>query len=106
MSDMTIITNHHRREIIDAWELTAKEREEFDYLDWEAIEKGEDSASFVRYRGELIDMGDVLLCTDPTLTAQGWQGFNADSFWSGMAFKYVRDEATHDYCIVVARVHW
>ena len=53
-------TNWHRRPIIDAWELTPAERLEFDYLDWPAIERGEDSASFVRYRGDLHDLGDVM----------------------------------------------
>ncbi len=48
-----VITNNVPRDIIDAWQLTPAERCEFDYLDWAAIEHGNDSASFFRYRRQL-----------------------------------------------------
>jgi hypothetical protein len=90
MSELRIITNHVPRPIIDAWELTAAERREFDYLDWDAIEQGSDSASFVRYLGDLIDLGDV----DGRAAAvglTGWDGYRSDSFFSGLVFRYSRD---------------
>ena len=41
---MKIITNNVPREVLNTWDLTAKEREEFDYV-------GEDdSGSFARYK--------------------------------------------------------
>lgn len=100
---MKIVTNNVLRDIIDAWELTAKEREEFDYLDWDAIESGSDSASFFRYRGELYDIGEFsriiphgsnrlhpMECDNPEFA--GWHGYASDSFFSGILVKYVDDD--------------
>jgi hypothetical protein len=38
MSNLTVKTNNVPRLLIDAYELSEKERAEFDYLDWEAID--------------------------------------------------------------------
>jgi hypothetical protein len=83
---MRIITNHVPRDLIDASQLTLEEQKEFDYLDWEALEKGEDSASFFRYKGMLYDLGNFLR-TD----ISGWDGYSADSFFSGILVKYTDD---------------
>ena len=93
MSDLRITTNHVPRDIVDAWELTAEERAEFDYLDWDAIDRGEDSASFVRYRGELVDLAEFGVWTNPEspLRAGGWDGFRSDSYFSGLLVRYVDD---------------
>jgi hypothetical protein len=89
-----IVTNNHRREVIDAWQLTEAERAEFDYLDWEALERGEDSASFVRYKGELIDLGENEMgygSPTPDWLA-GWHGYRSDSFFSGIVWRYPIDD--------------
>lgn len=39
-----IVTNNVPRDVIDAWKLTREERVEFDYLDWDAIDAGIDTA--------------------------------------------------------------
>lgn len=96
-----MLTNYHRRPIIDAWELSAAERAEFDYLD----AAGRDSATFVRFRGELYDLHDVARAEGVIATA-GWDGFNPDSYWSGMAFKYVNYCGDHDDYVIVARMYW
>ncbi len=101
---MTIRTNNVARPIIDAWELTEKEQAEFDYLDWDAIKEGNDSASFFRYRGQLYDMGQFCRvipqgavshhpcdCQNPDFA--GWHGYMSDSFFSGMLVRYVDDES-------------
>lgn len=93
MSDVKIITNNHHRDIIDASQLTEKEQEEFDYLNWEAIKDGRDSASFFRYRGDLYDLGTFTRCDAP-----GWDGCQADSFFSATLVRYVDDFE----CVVVA----
>lgn len=100
MSELEIRTNHHPRPVVDAWELTPKERAEFDYLDWAAIEKGEDSASFVRYRGELYDLSDFewtggLGAPD---AFKAWDGYRSDSFFSGLVIRYT-DESC-EYLVV------
>ena len=54
-----IRTNNVPRFVVDAYELTLAERAEFDYLNWDAIDAGEDSASFFRFKGTTYDLGEV-----------------------------------------------
>ena len=104
MTDVTIITNHVPRDILDAYELTPRERKEFEYLDWPAIERGEDSASFFRYKGTLYDLGDIptvgwhAIDDDPFA---GWHGVLSDSFFSGILVRYGVDHET----VVVGRFY-
>jgi hypothetical protein len=89
---MRIKTNNVPRDVIDAYELSADERAEFDYLDWPAIERGEDSASFVRYRGELYDLREFERWDSPASpTREGWDGFRSDSYFSGLVVRFVDD---------------
>lgn len=94
-----ITTNNVPRDTLDSWELTPAERAEFDYLGWTALDDGSDSRTFVRYRGELIDLSDVPLAPD-ALRALGWDGFASDSYFSGVAVRYVEDAER----VIVARV--
>lgn len=101
---ITIRTNNVPRPIINAWELTAKERSEFGYLDWDAIERGEDSASFIRYRGELYDLSEFVRIVpqggnggafahyDHSGELSGWDGIRTDSFFSGIVVRYPREQ--------------
>jgi hypothetical protein len=78
--------------VIDGYELSAAERAEFDYLDWEAIDEGAASAEFFRYRGELYDLGEFTVWDNPASpTRQGWDGFRSDSYFSGLVVRYVDD---------------
>ena len=99
MSDLTIITNNHEREILNGFELSAEERAEFDYIDWGAVERGEASAEFARYRGELYDLND---CEGAFPADRRWF-YRSDSFFSGVLFRYPADERgeleTTDYII-------
>ena len=98
MSDsVKITTNNVPRDVIDASELTPAERAEFDYLNWPAIDAGTDSASFVRYHGELIDLG-TFMRTDGF---PGWDGFAGDSYFSGTLIRLVDDGER----AIVARVY-
>jgi hypothetical protein len=87
---VTIVTNNHPRDIIDAWELTPKEREQFDYLDWSSIDDCTDSASFFRYRGELYDIGEFVRVTaDMAMPFPRWDGYTSDTYFSGKLIRYV-----------------
>ena len=92
---MRILTNHHPRDIVDAYELTPAEREQFDYLDWPAIDDGRDSASFFRYRGDLHDIGEFSADYGITRGAglpdslSRWDGYRSDSFFSALVIRYV-----------------
>ena len=88
MGEVTVITNNVPRDIIDAWELTEAERKVFDYLNWDAIQKGEDSASFVRYKGELYDLGDFMRVGDMRPFDKKWDGYISDTFFSGILVRY------------------
>lgn len=87
---LTVTTNNHHRPVLQAWELTDAERAEFDYLDWAAIEAGNDSASFFRYRGQVYDLGDFV--ESPPLEVNGWDAFQSDSFFSGIVIRYCQGD--------------
>lgn len=95
MADFTIRTNNVPRDVIDAYELTAAEREEFDYLDWPAIDAGTDGASFFRYRGQLYDLGEfsrdcgILRGSGLPAHLSSWDGYSSDSFFSATVVRYV-----------------
>jgi hypothetical protein len=95
MRDTKIYCNNIPRLIIDAYQLTAKERAEFDYLDWQAIDNGEDSADFFRYKGSLYHLGDVMYINPKELPSdsvlKGWDGYCGDSFFSGVLVRYTKD---------------
>lgn len=95
-SEITIKTNNQERLVLDAYELTAEERTEFDYMDWDKLEAGEDSASFVRYRGWIYDLGDFQvesgLLKGRQSTFPGWHGFVSHSFFSGVLVRFTDDD--------------
>ena len=107
-----IRTNWHRREVVEAWQLNAKEREEFDYVNWAAIEAGSDSRSFVRYRGDLIDLNDMERGLGGTpnempFGLEEWSNFKTDSMNSGTCVKYVFDEFdSSEYDVVVGSFYY
>lgn len=87
---MKIISNKQLRSVIDACELTQTERDEFDYLDWSAIDAGNDSATFFRYKGQLYDLGDCAH-VGAAFGLQGWHGYYADTAWSGVLVRLTSD---------------
>lgn len=106
MGDYKIITNHHLRDVLDGWSLTADERSQFDYINWPAVEEGTDSASFVRYKGELIDLSDMDGACNPE-TFPGWDSYKSDSFFSGLLIKYARtDSGELDSELVTVGRYW
>lgn len=99
---LTVITNDVPREVIEAWELSADERAEFDYLNWDAIDCGEESASFVRYKGDLINLGDVpstreILACGGAGDLRAWDGYLSDSYFSVIVVRYCADS---EYVVV------
>lgn len=100
---VTVKTNNVPRPILEAWELSAAERAEFDYLDWDAIDRGEDSASFFRYRGQVHDLGEFSADWGMTRGSglpdhlSRWDGYRADSFFSALVVRYTDD---HESIIV------
>jgi hypothetical protein len=83
---MKIITNNQPRDIIYSHELTPKEATWFDYLNWDAIEAGSESAEFVRYKGEIYHLQDT-----ERSTIDGWDSMLTDTFFSGILIKWCND---------------
>lgn len=81
-----IRTNNVPRDIFDASDLTPAERKKFDYLDWDKIDAGKGSASFIRYRGQLLDLGEFMRTDIP-----GWEGIATDSAFSGTVVRMVEN---------------
>lgn len=81
-------------QVLDASDLTLEERKEFDYLDWEALEQGRGSASFVRYEGTTYPLNDfsadwgITRGTGLPEEFTGWDGYLSDSFFSGVVIRY------------------
>jgi len=93
---MEIKTNHKPRPIVYGWELTEKERAEFDYLD--DINEG----SFFRYKGHVYDLGEFMRTEQGGgLELLGWQGISTDSYFSGTIVRLSHDGES----ITVARIY-
>lgn len=87
-----IITNNVPRLLLDSYELSVKEREEFDYLDWDKLEAGEDSATFFRYKGRTYDLSEFMVFSSPDGWHDGWNGYSSDSFFSGVVIRMCADD--------------
>lgn len=85
---MKVTTNNIPRDVIYGFELTEQERGDFDYMDWDAIERGEDNADFFRYKGELYDLREFEVAPQDF---PNWHGYQPDSFFSGMLVRYSED---------------
>lgn len=92
MTTVTVRTNNVPRDVVEGYELTEAERASFDYVDWPAVERGEASPTFVRYLGELHDLGEFSAWTTcPHEALRQWDGYRGDSFFSALVVRYVDD---------------
>ena len=104
MSEIRIVTNNVPRDVIEAFELTAEEQKEFDYLDWSKLEAGEDSAQFFRYKGQLYDLGEFLTTRGMDSEFSAWDGYQSDSFFSGLLIRYASEDGRPDFeRVIIAR---
>jgi hypothetical protein len=96
---ITVKTNNVPRSILNSWDLTLSERAEFDYLDWDALEAGNDSRSFVRYRGRLYDLSD---CdgNPPPGTPGRWARYISEDFCGGIVLRWVNPEDDDEGIVV------
>lgn len=96
----TVITNNVPRLLLYGYELSDKEREEFDYIsDEDMLGRG-----FVRYKGELYDLGDMMRVPPGSdLECQGWQAYDAESAFSATVLKYCDDDSDRVIC---GRAFW
>ena len=82
---MKIITNNQPRPLLDWWDLTDKEKAEFEWL-----ETGEEqcTAVFFRYRGQVYCLDEFTRTNSDELLSD-WDGLYATSAFSGVLVKYI-----------------
>lgn len=91
---MTIKCNNVPRDVLHWYDLTEKERKEFDYLESESSQQ---DATFFRYKGNVYDLGEYTSMNKsvaPHPQRPGWErfdGYASDSFFSGTLIRYVDD---------------
>lgn len=94
---MKVYTNNKPRNILGWHDLTEKEQLDFDYLN---TEERQLDAEFFRYKGCVYDMGDFdgfcgsiaeSFNTVGNQTKDAWDGYQSDSFFSGVLMRYKND---------------
>jgi hypothetical protein len=80
---LTIKTNNVPRDVLYWFDLSDKERKDFDYI------KDDESPTFFRYRGNVYDLGEFMRHAFPDLS--GWDGYSPDSYFSGVVVRFVDD---------------
>ena len=83
MNDLKIVTNNIPRPVFYGYELTEKQKADFDYID------DIDSAAFVIYKSAVYDLGDIMrVPSNGPVEFTGYDGYLSDSFFSGVLFKF------------------
>ena len=75
---MKIITNNVPRNMVYGYELTDKQKQDFDYLD------DIDSHNFVKYKGMVFDLSEFMITE-----LEGWDGVSGQSYFNGYLIKIV-----------------
>ena len=79
---MKIISNHVPRLLLYGYELTDKEKLEFDYLKPDEL----DFHAFFRYKDNVYDFSEFMRI-DHIPEFSAWDGYLSDSFFSGILIK-------------------
>ena len=82
MNNIKIITNNKPRQLIYGYELTDKQKQDFDYI--EDI----DSHDFVKYKNNIYDLSEFMR-VETIDSLKDWHGYSSDSYFSGTLVKYI-----------------
>ena len=82
MTNIKIITNNKPRQLIYGYELTDKQKQDFDYI--EDI----DSHDFVKYKNNIYDLSEFMRI-ETIDSFKDWHGYSSDSYFSGTLVKYI-----------------
>lgn len=84
---MKIITNNKPRFLVYGYELTDKQKADFDYLD------DVDSENFVRYQGMIIHIGEFMRLSDDCEEGKaGWHGVYDLNAFCGVLVKLLNND--------------
>ena len=86
-----IITDHKPRAIVYGYELTKKQRANFDWIPCDEI----DSHCFIKYKRAVYSLSEFMKSPIPF-----FDGFTADSYFSGVGIRFVDSET-----VIVGRVY-
>lgn len=102
--NLTVKTNHKPRPKLRWDELTDDERAELDYVDTD--DKRDEWEGF-RYRGSVYDLGDGFELAPDSIKAHGFDGWQTQSYFDGIAVQYFDKDGEYRYDdVVVAHVFW
>ena len=79
---MKIITNNVPRNMIYGYELTDKQKQDFDYI------ADIDSHDFVKYKDNIYDLSEFMRIENND-NLKDWHGYSSDSYFSGTLVKYL-----------------
>ena len=82
MTNIKIITNNKPRQLIYGYELTDKQKQDFDYI--EDI----DIHDFVKYKNNIHDLSEFMR-VETIDSLKDWHGYSSDSYFSGTLVKYI-----------------
>lgn len=82
MSNIKIMTNNKPRQLIYGYELSDKQKQDFDYID------DIDSHDFVKYKNNIYDLSEFMRIENND-SLKDWGGYSSDSFFSGTLVKYI-----------------
>lgn len=104
---MFTVTNNVPRPVVNGWETTPAERAELDYVDWAAVEEGNDSFTGFRYRGNLYDLSEFQP-TSPHGLFKNWDGVQTSSAFDAVVIRWAGESGGWgEYeSVVVAHLHW
>lgn len=91
MRDLTIITNHQRRDLISLNDIPRRFHDEFGYIDSEEFY----APRIVAYRGAFYDVNEFTRTPNNEPARQelndlsAWDGYQSDSYFSGIVLRYV-----------------
>ncbi|CAB5237915.1 hypothetical protein UFOVP142_6 [uncultured Caudovirales phage] len=94
---LKVITNNVPRDLLTWGEIPESARAKFDYI------KEDDrwDYRFFSYRGQWYDANEFMRNNAPSLDRK-WDGLNSDSFFSGIAIRYVQDYERIVVALVIA----
>lgn len=95
---ITIRSNFHKIDIVCGWQLTDREKREFDY--YSTLSELHE-ASFFRYKGRVYDMGEFCIFQDKNRPKefQAWEAYSSYTYSSGLVIRFAPD--TDFECIQV-----
>lgn len=82
MSNIKIMTNNKPRQLIYGYELSDKQKQDFDYI--EDI----DNHDFVKYKNNIYDLSEFMRVENND-SLKDWHGYSSDSYFSGTLVRYI-----------------